>query len=262
MQGRTGMMIAAYLVHSGIARNTTEALKMFGDVRTLNGKGVTIPSQMRYVHYYEQTLRLPAVPVPLAYKLTHIRLITIPNMDVGGGCDPYFEVRLCLPKDPAAGPAGGIDMKKIFNWKEAHDGKVENFQPKHKYADLSMDEHDLRIKGDVKVVFFDYDRFSKDDKAFHFWFNTAFIYNNYLLLHKDVIDDACKDKGEQFDKDFKVELFFERVPEDDERDFSTVGTSIDDKDEDDEDGGVTPAPEGAAGGGGAAAAAGGGGGGK
>jgi len=46
-KGRTGLIISAYLVYAGIAPSTTAALRMFGDKRTSNGKGVTIPSQMR-----------------------------------------------------------------------------------------------------------------------------------------------------------------------------------------------------------------------
>lgn len=62
----------------------------------------------------------------------------------------------------------------------------------------------------AQIVFYDFDRLSADDKAFHFWFHTGFVYNNYLLLHKDVIDRACKDKGVEFDADFKVSRRHER----------------------------------------------------
>lgn len=48
------MMIAALLVHSGFRPTAETALRYFGLARTANGKGVTIPSQMRFVHYYEQ----------------------------------------------------------------------------------------------------------------------------------------------------------------------------------------------------------------
>lgn len=76
------MVISAYLVHAGM-HTAEEALAFFGRERTSNGKGVTIPSQMRYVHYYEQ-IRLHGVArfPEKRYEVKHIRLISVPNFDV------------------------------------------------------------------------------------------------------------------------------------------------------------------------------------
>lgn len=197
-KGRTGLIISAYLVMSGICATAPLALKMFGDTRTHNGKGVTIPSQMRYVHYFEQRLRAGPF-MEATYKLRHVRLITIPNFDVGGGCDPYFDVRI----------RGG--KVKVFDYKKAV-GKVKNFKSRDKVADLDCSTFDIRIRGDVKLVFWDYDRMGSPDKMFHFWFNTGYIDNSYLCFHKPYVDRACKDKHhKEFDADFKVELFLDRV---------------------------------------------------
>lgn len=111
-KGRTGMIISAFLVHTGVAKNTMEALKIFGDVRTLNGKGVTIPSQMRYVHYYEQVRAIGHIPKAKPYRVRHFRLHTIPNLDPLGGCDPYFDCRLATLAE-AGDPRKGIVMRKV-----------------------------------------------------------------------------------------------------------------------------------------------------
>lgn len=56
-KGRTGTVIASLLLHLGIADDATTAMKIYGDGRTDNSNGVTIPSQRRYVEYYYFFLR-------------------------------------------------------------------------------------------------------------------------------------------------------------------------------------------------------------
>lgn len=202
-KGRTGMVISAYLVHTR-KYTAEEALQFFGDRRTSNGKGVTIPSQMRYVHYYEQMLLHGPERFPTKkYKVMHIRLISVPNFDVGGGCDPYFVVR-------------NQAKQKLYNYKEQVK-KVAKFKSKQDYVDLPLDElpKSCVVEGDVDFIFFDHDQMSAPDKMFHFWFNTGFIHHNYLCFHKEVVDTACKDKKcSSFKSHFAVELFFQETTED------------------------------------------------
>ena len=56
-KGRTGVMICCYLVFSGLCKNTEEALNYYAFMRTTNMKGVTIPSQQRYIRYFETFLK-------------------------------------------------------------------------------------------------------------------------------------------------------------------------------------------------------------
>ena len=55
-KGRTGVMIVCYLIFSGLCQTTDEALTHYASQRTLNNKGVTIPSQIRYIKYFETYL--------------------------------------------------------------------------------------------------------------------------------------------------------------------------------------------------------------
>lgn len=211
-KGRTGLMVACYLVHSGRCNNADEALFHFGEERTKNGKGVTIPSQMRYVHYYEHLLRRGGAVDSPTMKITHIRLVTVPNFDsgiLGDGCDPYFQVLMYWLDDHLQ-----VKKKGIFDYKKRVK-KIKHYKTDEKYIDFELEAFNLLIKGDVKLMFYDKAGYQGDDKMFHVWFHTAFVASNYLCFEKSVLDKACKDKeNKRFDPGFKLEIFLHRVDED------------------------------------------------
>ena len=213
-KGRTGTMICAYLVHCG-ALTAEQALDIFAEHRTTNRKGVTIPSQQRYVHYYEQLLKINpypevnwVVPTP-TYQITHMRLVTVPNFDgvlQGYGCDPYF---ICSMYDMDEDDEGMLYAKCISEWD--YRKKVRNlkhFKKDEKFVDLDLTTLQLNVRGDVKLAFYDQDTYKKNEKMFQLWFHTGFIESNYLCFEKSVIDKACKDK-EHFESSFKLEIFLQ-----------------------------------------------------
>jgi hypothetical protein len=67
-KGRTGLMIVCYLIFSELLPNSDQALKHFAYMRTYNNKGITIPSQIRYVKYFEMYLILN-------YKKPYVKMI-------------------------------------------------------------------------------------------------------------------------------------------------------------------------------------------
>ena len=100
-------------------------------------------------------------------------------------------------------------MIKIFDWSKVN--TVKHFKLKTTQITLDCTKHPPPIlEGDIKFVFYDYDKLSSDDKMFHLWVNTAYIEHTYLRFSKPVIDKACKDKSCQyFDDNFEIEFILE-----------------------------------------------------
>ena len=68
------------------------ALNFYGHARTKNGKGVTIPSQIRFVHYYGQYLQEGKLYRATTKIFKEIRMVGIPKFN-NGTCVPYFTIR-------------------------------------------------------------------------------------------------------------------------------------------------------------------------
>ena len=51
-KGRTGVMICAYMLYIGEWDDADECMAFYGVARTYNGKGVTIPSQKRFIRHF------------------------------------------------------------------------------------------------------------------------------------------------------------------------------------------------------------------
>lgn len=89
-KGRTGVMICSYLLHDKLFDTSKEALKFYGEARTQNAKGVTIPSQRRWVQYYGHLMRNNLEYSPRTVLLKAIRLQGMPNWQ-GGVCGEWVE---------------------------------------------------------------------------------------------------------------------------------------------------------------------------
>ncbi|CDS07514.1 hypothetical protein LRAMOSA01463 [Lichtheimia ramosa] len=189
-KGRTGTMIAALLLYLGQATNADEAIRIYGTKRTIDGKGITIPSQIRYVNYFERWLKEDPIDTSEVNKTTiHITNLTICNI-------------------PQAWNHASLSMT-------IHIEQVEIFDTDKMEATsdntIIMPLPAVPVKGDFKVTLFMKGRiYSKQRYLCHFWLNTWFVSTSSsarITLAKDEIDGAFHDtQCRQFPKDFAIQI--------------------------------------------------------
>uniref|UniRef100_A0A1L8DKY8 Phosphatidylinositol 3,4,5-trisphosphate 3-phosphatase and dual-specificity protein phosphatase PTEN n=1 Tax=Nyssomyia neivai TaxID=330878 RepID=A0A1L8DKY8_9DIPT len=210
-KGRTGTMICCYLLHVRKFTLAADALSFYGQKRTHDEKGVTIPSQRRYVEYYSRLLKT-------------VR--------------PYSEVKLLicelkLSPPPLLNSHQGSLNFSISEWsgRKLHRDSVSDVKRSQGNGDgqivIKLDCC-IPLSGDIQVEFYNKGVIKKE-KLFHFWFNTYFVNEEtegnipaegdssklVFRLTKFELDDAHKDKQNKiFPPDFEVQVILQRIPSD------------------------------------------------
>ncbi|XP_065185590.1 phosphatidylinositol 3,4,5-trisphosphate 3-phosphatase and dual-specificity protein phosphatase PTEN-like isoform X2 [Sycon ciliatum] len=157
-KGRTGVMICAFLLHCRKFPSYKETLDFYGTKRTQNNKGVTIPSQRRYVKYYEHFVRHSLTYSPCTLLLHKLIFEGIPTLS-GSGCSAQFTIRQAKVK---------IYTSRVY----------EADRDKGDFSELEL-VPPTPVCGDIKIEFFHAPRY-RTEKMFHFWLNTFFVNHNCL----------------------------------------------------------------------------------
>lgn len=177
-KGRTGVMICSYLLHNNHFSESTEALKYYGDARTRNAKGVTIPSQRRYVLYYNHLLR---------HQLKYTRtMVLLKSFEMSPA--PSFQNTTCNPFYIIWQQKVKLYQSKTNEGKKTSEGFA---------FDLTQP---IPICGDVKVEFFHKDVFKKE-RMFQFWFNTFFV--SQAAVTKEIFEDEPTLKTLELDSNLR-----------------------------------------------------------
>lgn len=198
-KGRTGTFVCSLLLFMNIFKTCDECLQYYGMMRAEDGKGVTIPSQIRYVNYFELILRAN-VEHPITFikkKIIKIIMYSIPMYHKV--YTPVFAIK----------NNGNVyyhnSKKKTVIKGEGYDAVIE----------LPIEtENGFIVEGDVHLCFYRIHIIGNKDKIFDLWFNTNFISDedNIYEFKKKFIDKACKDKEcKYYRPDFKLEVYFEDV---------------------------------------------------
>ena len=83
-KGRTGVMICSYLIFSNLCETSEKAFRYYARIRTKNYTGVTIPSQKRYIQYFETFLQANFCR-PYIFLIPKIIKSHFPHFSIGQG---------------------------------------------------------------------------------------------------------------------------------------------------------------------------------
>lgn len=190
-KGRTGLLICCLLMYIEFVTNSQDAMRYFGLMRTAKGRSVKIPSQIRYINYFETLLRQNKLTdfEPRKVTLKKIKLYGIPNFAIFGGCTPYFKMK---------------NEELEFSYKEVNALKSFKNEGVVEFFDIN-----LKLQGDCRFAFFHKTTIYKD-KMFKFWLNTFFIpASGVVRIEKSMLDWAFEDKNNNYFKsDFFLEITF------------------------------------------------------
>lgn len=197
-KGRTGTLICCYLLYSGAFINSHDALLYYKKKRFSKGGGVTHPSQVRYVHYFEEILK-GSIKAPLVKQLSKIQLKTAPHYS-GNTCKPIIEIYRDETLVYTSQEAARVDQIVISDdWSHLQIHNIATIQS------------ELLIQGDLLLKLYHWKTFGRT-KICRFSFNTAFVPEcGSIVFNKDDLDPDIFVDNPRVSSAFSITLVFENI---------------------------------------------------
>lgn len=152
-KGRTGTMVCCYMLHSKRFPTADDALNHYGQTRTHDKKGVTIPSQRRYVNYYATLVQEKLKYSKVTIFIKEIMIDPLPNFNGGQGL---------------------LQFNIWQNTTKIYSSPLYEVKKEVHILKISLDQC-IPLNGDIKLEFFNKPKMMRKEKLFHFWFNTFFV---------------------------------------------------------------------------------------
>lgn len=192
-KGRAGTACTCFLLYAGFYNNIKDCAKLFGARRFTDGKGVSQPCQVRFIHYFEAFYKQLVIS-PQIKILNKITIKTIPS----GGCKLYYQVFQCE----------GLEITPLY------DNFYNKEQNRHYKGSEKQIEYVLPrpqpLFGNIMISFRQVGTF-KTSELFRITFNTAFIQkqNTMELDRLEISPEALHKDKTKFTDEFRVILEFD-----------------------------------------------------
>lgn len=154
-----GFKFLWFVFVSNLNKITFNLVLFLGEKRTQDTKGVTIPSQVRYVKYYEHLVNHHLRYSPVTIYIKEFIFEPVPTFTGGPGHISFTITKTFTPESESIGRRTKSELYKI-------PVDARSFSIKLDYC--------FRLTGDVKIEFYNKVMVGKE-KLFHFWFNTFFL---------------------------------------------------------------------------------------
>eukprot|EP01062_Namystynia_karyoxenos_P073322 TRINITY_DN70124_c0_g1_i1.p1 TRINITY_DN70124_c0_g1~~TRINITY_DN70124_c0_g1_i1.p1 ORF type:complete len:1598 (+),score=505.70 TRINITY_DN70124_c0_g1_i1:362-4795(+) len=222
-KGRTGVVICCMLM-CGMAPDVFEggctaaqALGYFSSARTKDGLGVTIPSQRRYVGYFESIATRPGYAAPPPKPVRIVKIVVQSPVKASGGPPSLYMLVNEGPRYLRTTP-GQQEVDRGPSVRKFDSRTRFPPQPSGRFTvfDLTDGGEPPVVRGDVKVSFCGARSLRGDENLFHLWFHTHFVTPGPepMRFAKAELDRACKDEHHKaYRRDLQVEVYFEEASE-------------------------------------------------